>query len=77
MKAKFLLIHSYDTDVECEVVPDRYCASRTAYFMRDGESLIELARTIREAEKETNEWIRSYGNVLKGLNYWKQRALNT
>lgn len=72
---KIQLIHALDAEFEVEKVPTAYAASKMVYILTDNQDFIKFSRTLYETEKERNEWIRSYDKVLKGLNYWKNKAL--
>lgn len=77
MRAQLTLIHAYSDEVEIKTVPDRNAANGYIYLMPERDSIIQWARTVYQADKDRNEWIRRYDNLLKGLNYWKDRALMT
>lgn len=72
---KFILIHASEDKVEVEVQKSFYCEPKRCYLLSDKENIIEHARTMYQLEKEKNDWIRRYDNLIQGLNYWKQRAL--
>lgn len=78
MKPKFILVTSYSDDCDVEIVKDRYCPRGSVYIMPDKtKPLLDHLKSLYQAEKERSEWIRKYQNVLDGLNYWKQKALNS
>lgn len=74
-KSKFTIIHPYEAQVEIIAAPDRNCPADYAYLLQEQDNFLQMIRTMYIAEKETNEWIRKYENVLKGLAYWKDKAL--
>lgn len=77
MKPKFYLITSFSNEVEVEVQRSAYCPKGQIYFMPDrNRPILNHLKSLYEAEKERNEWIRRYENVLNGLHYWRQLALN-
>ena len=76
MKQKFVIIHPYCHEVEVETIPDKWCPNNNVYLMTDltNENFLSLIAGIHEVEKDRNEWIRKYENVLQGLNYWRNKA---
>lgn len=74
-KVKLTLIHSYDVDLEVIKEPTPYAPGGHVYLVPDNKSPASFFRDIYKAEKEKNEWIRKYENVLKGLKYYKNLCL--
>lgn len=68
------LIHALDVKIEVEDIPEKFAPSGYLYVLTEGDFL-EHAKTMREIEKDRNDWIRRYDNVLTGLKYWRGRAL--
>lgn len=75
MEAKIRLVHNPRTTFEVVKEATIYAPLEMVYIMTDNSSFLTLAKNLYNAEKEKNEWIRAYQNVLNGLNYWKDRAL--
>lgn len=69
----FKIIHAPSDKIECEVLSDRNVPKGYAYLVPDNENFVEIARSRYEIEKDRNEWIRRYDNVLKGLRYWQAK----
>jgi hypothetical protein len=44
------------------------------YFVPQGMSFETWGRTLAQAEREKNEWIRRYENMYQGLKYWREKA---
>lgn len=77
MKPKFTIVISPSNEVEVDIQKSVYCPIGSVYVMPDKDRpLLTHLKTVYEAEKERSEWIRRYDNVLNGLNYWKQKAIN-
>ena len=74
-KRTLTLIHSPSVELEVKTEPTAYCPNDYIYFVGDKDKYISHLRTISEAEAQVNEWIRRYDNLLKGLYYWKEKAL--
>lgn len=74
-KADICIIHSPAYTPTIHVESSVYVPKGVVYLSPDND-VVKWARNIHRAEKEVNEWIRKYENVLNGLNYWKERALN-
>lgn len=78
MTSKLTIVTSYADELEIVVVKDRNCPVGCVYFMPDqSKPVLEHLKSIYQAEKEMNKWIRKYDNVLNGLNYWKNKFNNT
>ena len=77
MKATFTLIHAYSDEVEVKKESTAYAPNGYVYLMPDKADRFEWARTIYEADKEKNEWIRRYENAMQGLKYWREKALES
>ena len=71
---KVHVVHSFDTSPEFELVPSAFVPSKTVYFMTEPNQVNHL-KSLYQAEKERNEWIRKYENALNGLNYWRGKAM--
>lgn len=72
---KLTLIHAYSDDIEITKAPDRSAPKGYAYIIPDKANFIEIAKDRAQLEKERNEWMHRYNNLLQGVNYWKNRAL--
>jgi len=76
MKPKFILITSIQDECEIEIQKDKFCPPGYVYLATDiSRPVLEHIKSLNKAEKEKNDWIRKYENVLQGLNYWKEKAL--
>ena len=75
MRGEFVLIHGLQDEVSVETQPDRYCPNGSAYLLPMGQTSRDFFRTLHEVELARDRHKARYDNVLKGLNYWKQRAL--
>ena len=69
------LFHAPNINVEIKTQISIYAPPDTIYFAPENND-ITWFKTIYLAEKEKNEFIRKYDNALKGLNYWKDKALS-
>lgn len=70
---KFRIVHPYCAKPEVEFIPDKYCPNDRAFLLAPNQTPFQYLRSVQQAEKEKNEWIRKYENVLKGLNYWQNK----
>jgi hypothetical protein len=71
------IVHGYGVTPEVTLEMTLYASNDYIYLFFDKDAdFMEWAKTNYQYEKEKNEWIRKYYRILKGLNYWKQRALN-
>jgi hypothetical protein len=70
------VIHSVDVDVDIRKERSVYAPRQTVYLVPDHHTFTAHLSTIYEIEKDRNNWIRSYQNILNGLNYWRSRALS-
>ena len=75
MKRKLTLMYAPCNEIEVVHEPSIYAPNDYLYIVPDNTSGLMMARTIYQAEKEKNEWIRKYDRLLNGLNYWKNKAL--
>ncbi len=75
MKARIRIIHGVSVIPEVEITPSIYCPNDKAYIMPDNTNPFQWAKSVYQAEKETNDWIRKYHNAIDGLNYWKEKAM--
>lgn len=74
-KVKVYVIHSPNVEVEVEKQVTCYAPPNSIYFLTQPNDLNHL-KTLFSIEKEKNEWIRKYDNLLNGLRYWQARALS-
>lgn len=73
---KFIIVKSHSNEVDLEIESSAYCEPGRVYFMQDkNRPILEHLKTLYQSEKEKNEWIRRYENVLNGLKYWREKAL--
>lgn len=72
---RLTLVHAFSDEIEITKEPSPYAAKGYAYLVPDKANFIEIAKDRSAIEKDRNEWIRKYQNVLDGLAYWKNRAL--
>jgi len=72
---KLHIIKSTDAP-EIEVIQETsvYAPPQTMYLLPENITFLKWSRNLYTLEKEKNEWIRSYENVLQGLNYWRNKA---
>lgn len=63
--------------VEIEVVQEVsiHAPRDSVYFVPSDMDFITFGITIREVERQRNEWIRKYDNLYNGLKYWRDKAL--
>lgn len=76
MISRLTIFHALNVDPEIKFEPCAYAPNDTVYFTLDKNSPLSYMRSLYSAEKERNEWIRKYDNLLNGLNYWKDKALS-
>lgn len=74
MSESIKIIHPYSIAPAVELIPDRNCPNTHYYIIPARENFLQMAKTMYQFEKEMNNWVRAYGNVLKGLQYWRSRA---
>lgn len=72
---KLIVVTAPGAKIKIEHEQSPYCPSDQAFFLPDKMSPFEWARTIAQADKDRNEWIRRYENMYQGLKYWRNRAL--
>lgn len=72
---KFIVITAPGIDVQVDKQISIYCNRENAYIMPDQTNFELEIVNWRKFEKERNDWIRKYDNLLKGLQYWKEKAL--
>ena len=72
---RFRVVHHYSTKPEVEFIPDRMCPPNRAYLLASKETPFQYLKSVRQAELERNEWIRKYDNLKKGLEDWRDKAL--
>lgn len=70
------IIHACNLKVKSNTLHSIFAPNDYIYVLPNESDFFKFGKTIYQAEKERSEWIRKYENVLQGLNYWKQRALN-
>lgn len=79
IKPKLVIVHAMNVQPEFRIQHSIHAPKGTIYILPDQDpmepSLVNYMRSVREAEKQMNEWIRKYDNVLQGLKYWKSKAL--
>lgn len=75
MKSTITIVHSVADEIEVNLEKCVYVPNHYLYIVPPMNSLLQMAKTIYQAEKERSEWIRRYENALQGLNYWKDKAL--
>lgn len=73
-KATINIIHASNCEIEIITEASIYAPKDTVYIVPEKDSFIKMAATLYATEKEKNEWIRKYDNVLKGLRYWQAKA---
>lgn len=76
MEASINIIHAYNVKPIVHCFPEVYVPHGYLYIVKDHKSVAQIAKSVEQAELEKNEWIRKYDNVLHGLQYWKERALD-
>lgn len=72
---KLTVVHAPGVDIEIVKEQSIFAPRDYVYLVPDKANFGEWARTMFSIEKEKNEWIRKYENVLSGLNYWKNKYL--
>lgn len=74
---KFVLLTSYEDfeKINIEKHPDRHIAKGTSYLMPEGTAGVEIATTISQLKNTIFELEKLYTNSLRGLNYFKQKAV--
>ena len=71
---KLTLVHAYGVNIEVEKQASPYVMKDMVYLMPDQDDFGRFVKTMYQLEKEKNEWIRRYDNVLKGLRYWESKS---
>lgn len=75
---KIKVVHAPNIKIlEIQTVCSIYAPNDYVYVTFDKEeyeNFPNFLKDLHKAEKEKNEWIRKYENVLNGLNYWKGKA---
>lgn len=74
MKSCITVIHSFDLELEVTKTPSAYAPSGTVYIVPENNDFLKMANTLYVVEKDRNEWIRRYENLLNGLRYWQAKA---
>jgi hypothetical protein len=70
-----VVVHPPCAEIDIVKEASFYCAKDTCYFVPQEMGLLKWAKSTYQFEKERNEWIRKYENVLNGLKYWRNKAL--
>lgn len=70
------IIHSFSSKPRCELEPSMYCPEGKLFIIPHEDSMLEHGRSLYQAEKEKADWIRRYENVIQGLKYWREKALD-
>lgn len=74
--ADIVILHATNIKPKVELESSIYAPNDHVYILNQNQDKIQFGKSLFAAEKERNEWIRKYENVLSGLNYWKDRALS-
>jgi len=74
---KIRVIHAPGVHVEVIVESDIYAPREYIYFVPQDMTFEKMAKTAYQTEKEMNEWIRRYDNVLRGLIYWRSKFMES
>lgn len=70
------IIHAYNIRPEVHVEASVYAPNDYIYVLPNREdTFLQVAKTYAQFERERNEWMHKYNNLLNGLNYWKNKAL--
>lgn len=72
---KLTVVHAPDIDFEISHESSIFAPRDCVYLVPDKIDFGYFVRSMYELEKERNEWIRRYENVLTGLKYWRSKAL--
>ena len=76
MRKKITIIEAMDVDIEVEKEKSIYVKHGMSYIMTDKAGNAEFTELmIKRAKREVDEYRHKYDNVLRGLCYWKSRAL--
>lgn len=68
-----ILVSPKHQNLKVTIEPSVYMPNDRYYIL--GESnFFRHIRSLYEAEKQLNEYIRRYENALKGLKYWKEKS---
>lgn len=71
---KITVVHAPSDTIEFVLVPHHYATKGYAHLVPSEMDFVAWAKGLADIEKEKNDWIRAYENVLKGLRYWESRA---
>lgn len=72
---KLTVVKNPSTELEINIENSPFCRNGDIYFVPDRENF-EAHMNLFSTVKRVNIKLRQrYDNVLKGLNYWKDRAL--
>lgn len=74
---KLIIIHAPGVEIDIQKESSIYAPRDSIYLMPNQDSFEHFVKSMYQLEKEKNEWIRSYDNVLRGLRYWKSKALES
>jgi hypothetical protein len=74
---KVTIVASPENIGRIEVVkePSIYAPSDYVYFVPSEMDFLQMAKTMASLENQRDEWIRRYDNLMRGLQYWRERAL--
>lgn len=73
-KVHLNIIHSCDLELDIVASASIYVPKETVYFIPDKTSPFNFIAGYADIERQKKEAIDRYDNVLKGLNYWKNKA---
>jgi hypothetical protein len=78
MKTTAVVLHHPADEVIIDHQPCIYAKRGMLYLMvpPNLDSPAGFFISLHDRERKISEWIRSYDNVLKGLHYWRARALS-
>lgn len=57
-------------------VSEKYCPPDNFYVMQEGyPTLSEVLKKLQQVVSQNKQWEEKYENVMAGLRYWKEKAL--
>jgi hypothetical protein len=73
----FEILHSFADGprINFKLTPSAYIPQGKFFLLQPGGDVLEHIREVYQADAERDAWMERYKNILQGLEYWKNRAL--
>lgn len=75
MKVKYTILKPFGLEICIDQYDSPYCKDNTFYMMPADVNSSLYMDTIEKIKQDRDSYKDRYDNVLKGLKYWKEKAL--